>query len=200
AIVTVVTVPSRDGIVLLQVPTTFLSASRTVLNYGLETTLQVSVAPIAAGDVRLLRRPAGSVSWSPVAVISTDSNGIGRLACSPSVTTEYRAIDVRSGVASKTVKVVSRPVVAIRASSRSVHALSAVLVSGAVSPRGHAHLSLQRFVGGHWRTVKAFVSATGGFASRITMSTRGTFSYRVYVAADAGHVSATSEVVRVTFR
>jgi hypothetical protein len=200
ATVTQVTIPSRDGIILLRTPTAVLTASRTLVSYGLETTLQVTIAPVPVGDVRIEKRRAGTTTWTRAATVRTDSTGVARIACSPSVTTEYRAVVADSGLTSGALKVSSRPVVKIRPAFASAHTRSQVIIGGTVAPSGHVHISVQRFASGHWRTVRRLVSGTGRYSTRVTMPIRGTFSYRVYVAADASHLAAVSGVAKVTFR
>jgi 5-hydroxyisourate hydrolase-like protein (transthyretin family) len=199
--VTSVAIPARDGLILLRIPTVDLSASRTILTCGLETTLQVTIAPAPAGEVRIQKRAVGSALWATIDTVVTDADGLMRFGYSPVVTTEYRALAIKSGVASRAVKVAVRPGVTIRASRSTALTHSAVTLSGSVRPSGHSHLALQRLTHGRWITVRHLsTSSTGRYSTRVSMSARGTFAYRVYVAADASHIAGTSQVVKVTFR
>jgi hypothetical protein len=202
--VSVVTIPSRDGIILLRIPPTqnvALRASRTTLSYGQETTLQVeaSLAPDAA--IRIEQRPAGSSLWQGAATTNTDDEGAAFLARRPLVTTEYRVVLVGSGAASKIVSVGVRPRVTLRASRTKVPRGRSAVLSGTVTHAGRISVRLQKLVGRTWRTVKRLVSSTSGkYSTTIVFPGRGTFAYRAYVTADASHLASVSGGVRITVR
>jgi hypothetical protein len=201
ATVTSVRIPAHDGLIVLRIPTVALSASRTLLRHGLETTLQVKLAPATAGDVRIDCRPVGSALWKPMATAPMGSGGSARFVCAPTVSTDYRAVFVKAGVTSRSVRVGARPNATIRASRASARAGSSITVSGTVSRSGHTRLALQRLVGGRWTTARRLVTShDGSYVTIVSLRTRGVFAYRVYVAADAGHLATTSGVIRIAFR
>jgi hypothetical protein len=201
ATVNSVTIPSRDGIILLRIPSVSLKASATTVLYGVSTTISVSVAPASAGTVRLERRTAGTSTWVASGAPSLDASGSGSVKSAPGVSTEYRAILVGRGVVSSTVKVNVRPLLAIRASRATVSRWSRVTFSGSITHPGKVPLLLQRRVGRSWKTVRRLVtSRTGRYSTAVSFASRGSFTYRVYAVADASHLAAASGAVSVRVR
>lgn len=199
SLVTSVKLAAQDGVVLLRIPD--LQASRSSVAYGAETTLTVKLPPISAQEVRFEQRAAGSSAWRRVTTMTVDASGTAQLARSPLSTTEYRAVLAGSDVVSRTVKVGVLPAVTIHVSRTSARRGSAVTIGGAIAHFGRVTVTVQRRSAGRWKTVKRFVtSAAGSYSTRVSMSTRGTFAYRVYVAAATSHLAAASGIVRITFR
>lgn len=194
-----VTVPARDGLVLLRIPV--LRATNTSVTYGRETTLEVAVQVPFSGSVRIEQRAGGASAWQNVAAVTPDNDGRVALTRTPLVTTEYRAILVDDGPVSNTVKVGVRPIVALRASRTSTRRWAAVTLSGTVSHPGRVPVLLQRRVGGHWKTVRRLATSSAGrYSTRVSFSRRGTMVYRAYVAADTSHLAAGSGTIKIAVR
>jgi hypothetical protein len=199
--VTSVTIPARDGVVLLRAPTVVLQASTTVLAYGLATTLHVTVAPAQAVEVTGEYRAAGDTRWKRLATVTVDAAGEAWLTRRPHVTTEYRAVLAGSGAVSKTVKVGVRPSTTLKASKTSVRRGGHVVLSGTVSRAARALVRLQRFKAGRWTTVRRLsASSKGAYRTTVSPSKRGTLVYRIRVLPAVSHLSAVSAVVRITVR
>jgi hypothetical protein len=195
-----VTIAGQDGIILLRLPTASLSASKTTLTSGQRTTLRASVSPVSGVAIGIEQRTAATPRWRRVATLATDAEGAALTARTPLVTTEYRAVCVGTGVRSRTVKVGVRPRLILRASRRSVRRGSRVTLSGTVSHPGRVTVSLQRYTGGRWRTVKRLRTRFGRYSTKVAFSKRGTFAYRVFIAADRSHLPAKSATVRIVVR
>lgn len=200
-IVTSVTLPARDGIILLRIPTIVLRTSDPAITYGGRTTLRVSVAPVPAAGIRLEQRAAGSSSWKFAATMAADASGAAALTRRPVVTTEYRAVLSGSGAVSKTVRVGVRPVATIAAAPRRVRGSGTVSVRGTVGHFGRVRLALQRRIGGRWVTVRRLITTSKGrYSTHVHLSRRGSFLYRVYVGGNVRHLATASGAVRIEVR
>lgn len=201
ATVSSVTIPSRDGIILLRVPSLSLTAATTTLTYGDPCTITVGVAPASGAVVRVERRTVGTSGWTATAMPSLDASGHATLVRFPRANTEYRAVLVGNGVVSRTLTVRVKPLLTIRASASTVERSHNLTLSGSITHTGRVPLLLQRRVGTSWRTVRRLTASTSGrYSTAVSSATRGTFSYRVYAAADASHLSAVSTAVSVRVR
>jgi hypothetical protein len=201
ATVSSVSVPARDGVILLRIPTVSLRASATVITYGGATRFSVAVAPASAGTVRLETRAAGGSAWKLSTTLSLDGSGTAHMERSPGSNMEYRATLVGAGVVSGTVKIGVRPVLTLRVSKAVVRRGHTVVLSGAVSHSGKVSVLLQRRVGSSWRTERRRVtSRSGRFSTTVALKRRGTFWYRVRVGADPSHLAAVSATASVFVR
>jgi len=198
-IVTSVKLQARDGIVLLRIPA--LRASGTTVLYAGQTTLQVSAVQVPVNDVRFEQRAVGAATWTRLATMTPDLGGIVRITRTLRATTEYRAVQVSTGAVSNTVRVAVRPRVTLLRSRRSVRRYGRVVLSGTVGHSGATTVSLQRYVGGTWKTVRRVaVAAAGRYGTMVAFSRRGTFKYRIRIAADGRHLAAVSSVVQIAVR
>jgi hypothetical protein len=200
ALVSSVTIPSRDGIVLLRVPVVTLRASATTLSAGGGSSLRVTVAPVAVGQIRFQQRVAGTSRWVTASTRALDGSGTVTFARSPRSSMEYRAVLLGADVASRTVKVLVRPVLTLRASRASVRRGARVALSGNVNGSGVGTVALQRSIRGVWRTVRTVRISRGRFRTVVSFASTGTFRYRIRVAAATSHLSAVSGHVRISVR
>ncbi len=200
-IVTSVTIPSRDGIILLRVPTATLCASVAVLPYGQETTLTASIVPVQSARIQLERRAVGKTLWKVSAAPTLDANGAAQVVRSPEVTTDYRVLVEGTAVVSKAVRVSVRPRLSLHVSSLTVRAGSSLRLYGTITHPGRVPILLQRRSGGVWRTVRRMVTSSAGrYSTRVHFSKRGTFTYRVRATADASHLTAVSGAASLVVR
>jgi hypothetical protein len=195
-----VTISSRDGIVLLRVPSVTLRASAATVSAGGASSLKVTVAPVAVGQVRFEQRVAGTSRWIAAATKALDASGTVTLARAPRSSTEYRAVLLGADAVSRTVKVLVRPVLTLRASRTDARRGGHVALSGTVSGNGVGTVALQRSIRGVWRTVRTVRVSHGRFRTVVSFASRGTFRYRVRVAAAASHLSAVGGPVRISIR
>ncbi|HEY5482869.1 MAG TPA: hypothetical protein VIK31_03530, partial [Propionibacteriaceae bacterium] len=179
--------------------TATITASAMTITYGQSTTLRVVAAPASILAIRIESRTAADPVWTQVATMTTSIGGTAQLAVEPLVTTEYRLVLVDSGVASNVVTVGVKPATTIRSNKRIVRKSSHVLVSGVVTASSIGTVVLQRRTAhGRWATIKRLTrSATGRYRVHVGWSKRGTYSYRIVVAASLVQRSASSKVVRV---
>jgi hypothetical protein len=200
-LVTSVTLQARDGIVLLKVTGVTLRASTTVLPYGESSTVFVATDPASGGVVRLEKRAAGTSAWKTSATLQLDADGTVAIARSPAVTAEYRAVLVDAGVVSGTVKIGVKPRLTLGASQTTLAAGGHVTMSGSITHSGRTQVLLQRRVGLGWTTVKRLVTTLSGrYKTTVSFARRGTFSYRVYAAADVSHLATASGAITIVVR
>jgi 5-hydroxyisourate hydrolase-like protein (transthyretin family) len=201
SVVTAVTIPAQDGIVLLRIGAPVLWASTTALTYGRETTLRVAVGPVPAAAVSIEQRPAGSASWGSVATMTTDAEGAAFLDLAPPVTTEYRLVLVDTGDISNIVKVGVRRDATVIASRKTVPRTGRVVFSGRVRPAGRVAVTLERSTGGAWKTLRRLTtSSSGRYTFKVSFRRRGSVSCRIRVRADSRHLATTSRTVRIRVR
>lgn len=224
-----VIIPAKDGIILLRIapvpaavvnPTPIISpivprietpaptvtvalrAAATTLTYGQVTTLRSTLDPASSASVRFESRTAAAPLWVQIATMTADVYGIAQLTVKPLVTTEYRTVLADSGVVSNVATVGVKAITTIRSDKKNVRKASHAVVSGAVSSAGAGTFVMQRRTGhGRWVTIKRLVkSVSGHYRVRVGWSKRGSYSYRVVVAASLSQRGASSRIVRVRVR
>jgi hypothetical protein len=201
SVVSAVTIPAHDGLVLLRTSSVTLTSSASTLRYGDQAVLSIVVSPDSTGTVRLERRLAGATQWLTSSIIALDGSTAISVGRSPGSNTEYRAVLVGPGVVSDIVKVTVTPSLTIRASRTSTVRGGRVTFSGAITHPGRNTVVLQRSSGSGWKTVRRFATATSGrYSTTLALTTRGTLAYRVRVEADTSHLAAVSSVVSVRVR
>jgi hypothetical protein len=155
-------------------------------------------AAIAGVPVQLLGRRKGTTSWVLLSTRTSSSTGYVAFSHKPAWSLDYlwvyRGSTVFMGAGSALRPVGVRPVVSANLSRTSFALGGSVTLSGGVAP-GHAghRVYLQRLVNGSWVTVTSrLLSTASTYAFAIKPSSRGTYYYRVYKAADTDHLAAVS--------
>jgi len=162
--------------------------------------------PMDGQRVVLYARRAGTTT--PVAVTSatTGADGSFALAHTPSWTAEYQVRYAGSDrgypsvSAKRVVSVV--PVVSLGLSTSRVVRGGAVTLTGSVAPsHAGALVSVQRYVGGTWRTLASTrLSSTSAYRYVLRPATPGTWTLRVVKSADMDHLLAVSPTRVLTVR
>jgi hypothetical protein len=220
SLVTAVTIPAKDGLVLLGTASTgTLRASATTLTYGQATTLRIAVPPASSTAVRIEKMTANSPEWEQVATLTIDASGAAQLAVAPLVTTDYRVVLVDTGTVSNVVTVGVKARVTIKSSKTTIRRRRPVTIGGKVTtgvnslvgaPSGGSSPTvsnevvravLQCRVGLRWITLKRVsMSSTGRYHVHIRPRVRGTHSYRIRVASSGANAAAVSRIIRIRVR
>ncbi|GAA2490254.1 S8 family serine peptidase [Terrabacter carboxydivorans] len=190
-----------------------MSSNVTSLTYGGSATLTSRLtrrdtgAAIAGVPVQLSWRKVGTTTWNLLTTRTSSSTGTVSFTHKPSTSVEYlwtyRGSTGFVGSSSSVVRVGLRTAVTSTASRTSLPLGGSFSLYGSVSP-SHAgqRVYLQRYAGsGRWTTVTSTVlTSTSAYSFAIKPSARGTFTYRVYKAADADHLASygPSRAVKVT--
>jgi len=157
-----------------------------------------ATGPLDGQRVVLYARRAGTST--PVAVTSatTAADGSYALTHTPSWTVEYQVRyagsdrGYPSASAKRVVSVV--PAVSLGLSASRIVRGGAVTLGGSVAPsHAGALVSVQRYVGGTWRTIASTrLSAASSYRYVLRPATAGTWTLRVVKPADADHLQAVS--------
>jgi bacillolysin len=155
---------------------------------------------IAGQSVRLYGRPNGATSWgAPLATLTTSSTGGYSFVHKPTRNFEYTSRfsasgDFKTATNPKTVDVGVAPKITGTLSKTTMPLGTTSYLSGSVSP-SHAGrtVRLQRYYSGAWHNVASKVlSSTSRYRFAIKPGTRGTFKYRVVLAAHSDHIAGKS--------
>lgn len=163
-------------------------------------------AAVAGQRVELLVRRAGTRTPVLTRTATTGADGGYAVSVTPSWTAEYqvRFPGSPAGAPSVSPKRVTSvvPLVSSALSATRVARGGAVVVSGSVAP-SHAGqvVSVQRQVGGVWRTVGSVrLSSASAYRYAYRPTTAGTHALRVLTPADGDHLAAVSPTRTLTVR
>ncbi len=168
---------------------------------ALTARLTDSGAPVPGALVGFYARARGTSTWYAVASRTTAANGTATLVVRPTRHMEYSAHDVRTlgpsaprAASTAAVGVLSRRSTTIGLSHPSIRLRSTTVVRGSAAPNAsHLALTVQRLVGGTWRTfARSRVLTSGAWSVTLRPTARGRYVLRVVVAADGTHLAAVS--------
>lgn len=194
----VVAAPAAPTLALTAAPTAVVAGRATVLNAVLTAP---DATAIAGQTVTLSAEAAGESAFTPLAQATTGADGSAAFTETPSATTTYRVDSAGSSdwaPASAATSVAVAPLVTLTAPA-TVMGWRAVRFAIAVSPqRPGATATIERRKGHAWvawrrLTLGADSTVVGRFRAEVV----GRFTYRVTVAADAGHTAGASGAVVV---
>ena len=147
-------------------------------------------------------RPVGTTAWSTPTTIVTDTNGRAKLALSPTVNVEVRAVHSgpvgESASRARSTVLVATGVTASLTPTEVPAGTSSVL-SGALNPAtSGVTVTLQQQHYSTWRTLQtATTDDLGAFVFTVTPVRSGVKSYRVLVGAFGGRAAGMSPVVQL---
>jgi hypothetical protein len=186
-----------------------LSLSRTQVTYGGSLTATGRVvdaqtgAPIALGRVDLLGWAPSLRQWAKAGTVSTDASGNFSMKLTPGRTYDYVAVawgdSAHLGNGSNTARgSVAAVVAAVARHSTLTHGKSVVIGVAAAPNLPGTEVDLQQYTGGRWRTVqRANLNSAGAASFTVKLSKKGSYSYRVQLAASPALLAATSTVVKI---
>lgn len=185
---------------------TRLSISSKTINYGASATVAGKLTYLPYNDgltdsiVELQTRKPGTNTWSHVAnQTTTHWGGEYSFTVAPTSSREYRTVYTSGtsytlGTTSGVGKVNVRQVVTGRWADSTIRRGQTAKFSGSVAPnhRGQT-IYLQRLVDDEWRIVTSTkLSSTSTYSFARTFYKSGTYQYRTYRPADAGHAAGFS--------
>ncbi len=200
------TIAAAAPVDVLPTPRLMLAAVATVTPRGTEVRLAVDLAPPgnepAARRTVHVQRSLDGAGWTSVVDLATDAMGVADFLHRPTVNTSYRAVfDGTADLAAVTSPVVKVPVPraallrpdnhgTLRRVSRGTAVTFAVSVRPTQPPaaRGRVEYRLLQLVGHAWVLKRSWTvapDAAGWARSRLTFSSRGTFSVRARALATA---------------
>jgi hypothetical protein len=152
-------------------------------------------------------RRAGTTAWALLATRTTSSTGTVAIAHKPTASLDYQWIYRGSttfvGSASAVRRVSVRAAVTSNVSRTTLPLGGTFTLSGSVAPT-HAGRTVyvQRYVGNNaWTTATSrTLTSSSTYAVSVKPTARGTFTYRVYLPADADHLASygPNRAVKVT--
>jgi bacillolysin len=186
-----------------------IARSKSTIVYGSSVTIsgKLTYAGTAVGiagkPVEVFRRrlyPAGS-AWTKIATVTTSSTGSYSHVSKPTVNSEYTtrfrtAGDFLAAPYPPAPNVYVAPKITATLSKTTMPLGSTSYLSGSVSP-SHAGrtVRLQRYYSGAWHNVSGksmALSSTSKYRFSIKPGSRGTFKYRVVLAAHSDHTTGVS--------
>jgi hypothetical protein len=187
--------PARLDVAPVSVPAHLVAGSAATLRFAATS----NGAPVAATALRVSSRPAGAAAFAPAGTLTTDANGQIAFRVQPLVTTDYRVELVDSGSVSVVRTVVVAQRVRLAAASARVHLGSAIRLGGAVTPVRAGGTARVELLTRHGWTIVAtrHVGSGGRYAATLLPRVRGTYVFRVVVAATATNAAGTSRTVTV---
>lgn len=162
-----------------------------------------TAAGVPGQPVEVWRRPLSpaGAAWTKIGTVLTSSTGSYSHVSKPVVNSEYQArylgsADYLAAPNSSAPNVLVAPKITATLSKTTMPLGSTSYLSGAVSP-SHAGktVRLQRYYSGAWRSVSGqskVLSSTSKYRFSIKPGSRGTFKYRVVLAAHADHTTGVS--------
>lgn len=203
-----------DGAVVptnLSVPnlTASLSLSRSQVTIGTSIVASgrildaASRAPVPLTKVEILAYDPVAKTYAKAGEVTTDVAGNYTITLTPGRTYDYLAAaegdSSHLGGVSGSVLGSVAPHVAVATSKSKIKHGKTVKIGVGVGPNlPGTEVDLQQYVGGRWKTVQhTKLGSKSSAAFTVKLSKKGTYSYRVQVAASSGLLSGTSSTVKI---
>ncbi len=186
-----------------------LSLSRPQVTYGGSLTATGRVldpqtgAPIGLGRVDLLGWDPSLSQWAKAGTVNTDASGNFSVKLTPGRAYDYVALawgdSAHLGDGSNTVRgSVAAEVAAVAHHSTIKHGKSVAIGVAAAPELPGTAVDLQQYTGGRWKTVqRSKLNSAGAASFTVKLSKKGSYSYRVQLAASPALLAATSTVVKI---
>jgi len=193
----------------LTAPTSVKYKTSATLNGTVKDTTTGKV--LGAAALKLYRKAPTSSTWTYVKTVTSSSTGAYRttylLTANQQFQFRYLATTAHNAASSATKSVSALQVITVHTSASTVAHGHSVKIYGTVSPSGSGeHVSLQRYVGGAWKTLSTVTlksqklpsgTSTVGFVFGQTPATAGTYKYRVTKASTSTLAAGTSVTLTI---